>query len=285
MPTKSRPNLQAISDQQLMELKPWLEEIGEQVEQPEYIQDDPIQFMHAFDDREDQLLAGFYAATLAWGRRDIVNRKVDDLLNRMDYQPYAFIKQFSEKDSHRFEGFKHRTFKPVDIYWITRILSTILDEYGSFETFWKRCYQLANQQQKELMTVFHEQFFDVHPEAANRTRKHISNASKNSSCKRLYLYLRWSVRDSGPVDLGVMNFIKPSELKIPLDVHVARQSRKLGLLTRTYNDWKAVCELTGRLKQMNPEDPAWFDYPLFGLGIGTYELAEKFILNPTGTIN
>lgn len=259
--------MNSLDKSEILQLKPMLDEWVERVEQPDYIADDPVQFMHVFEDKEDRALAGFLAALMAWGRRDIVIRKVEDLLERMEHRPGDFIRGFREADASRFEGFKHRTFKPVDIYWLVKILQAILEEYGTFEAFWERCRTEAESSGRPLMGVFHESFFNMAPEAAGRTRKHISDAEKNSSCKRLYLYLRWAIRKDSPVDTGIMDFMPASELMIPLDVHVARQARRLGLLTRSYNDWKAVVELTENLRLLDPSDPAKYDYALFGLGI------------------
>lgn len=268
------------SEKQIKKLKPFLNEWTERIEQPDYIEEDPVLFMHAFNQKEDQLLAGFFAATMAWGRRDIVIRKVRDLLDRMDNRPTEFIGNFSEDDAHCFEEFKHRTFKPIDMIWLTKILQSILQQYNSFEAFWSACYQKANQTDRPLMAVFHEDFFALQPNTPKRTYKHVSNAEKKSSCKRLYLYLRWAIRKESPVDLGLMDFMPASDLMVPLDVHVARQARRLGLLSRKYNDWWAVQELTEALRLLDPQDPAKYDYALFGLGITEGGIPDKYIQNP-----
>lgn len=249
------------------------------VEQPDYINDDPVQFMHAFENKNDRELAGFFAATMAWGRRDIVNAKVEDLLLRMNNRPAEFIMNYSEKDAKQFDGFKHRTFKPVDMHWLTKSLRSILLKFGDFENFWAYCYDQAKREERELMAVFHEQFFSFHPETPIRVHKHVSNPEKNSSAKRLYMYLRWAVRKNSPVDPGTMNFISPAKLKIPLDVHVARQARKLGLLSRKQNDWKAVIELTKKMQILDPEDPARYDYALFGIGVLGTDIPDELIVN------
>lgn len=273
--------LQKRSTEEIKKLKPFLDEWVDRVETPAYIDSDPVLFMHAFSKKEDQLLAGFFAATMAWGRRDVVIRKVRDLLERMDNRPTDFITHFSDKDAGRFRGFKHRTFKPVDMEWLTRILQSILRKHDSFEAFWEACYKKAKDNERPLMSVFHEDFFAFQPSTPRRTYKHVSNADNKSSCKRLYLYLRWALREKSPVDLGVMHFMPPSELMIPLDVHVARQARALGLLSRTYNDWRAVGELTDGLRLLDPEDPAKYDYALFGLGVAEGGAPDEFILNPS----
>ncbi len=277
MPKKKK--LKTLSRKKIIQLKPFLDNLVDDIETPEYIDDDPVQFMHAFEDKNDKELAGFFAATMAWGRRDVVNAKVEDLLRRMDNKPAEFITNFSEDDVPRFEGFKHRTFKPVDLYWLTKTLQSILLKFQTFEAFWAFCAQKAKRKQRELIAVFHEQFFSFHPEMPRRTHKHVSNTEKNSSAKRLYMYLRWCIRKNSPVDPGTMNFISPAELKIPLDVHVARQARKLGLLSRRQNDWKAVLELNQKMKLFDPEDPAKYDFALFGLGVLSNKIPEHFLVN------
>jgi uncharacterized protein (TIGR02757 family) len=100
-----------------------------------------------------------------------------------------------------------------------------------------------------------------------RYSKHIANPGGGtpSACKRINLALRWLVRE-GPVDTGLWKSIKPAALYIPLDVHVARTARKLGLLTRKSNDRKAVVELTEKLREFCKEDPVKYDFVLFGIG-------------------
>ncbi len=261
------------------ELKSYLDGVVEQVEVPEYIDEDPVQFMHAFSEKKDMEIAGFFAAIMAWGRRDIVISKVDDLIHRMDYHPYDFIINFSEKDAELFADFKHRTFKPVDLYSFFRVLQRIYQKYEDFEHFWAKCYHRSSLSLRPLIGIFHEEFFGMYPEAAQRSRKHISNPEKNSSCKRLYMFLRWCLRKNSPVDLGIWDCIPVSEIKIPLDVHVANVARKMGLLTRTYDDWKAVNELNDRLLKLDRKDPSRYDYALFGIGVLDQDIPDLFLVN------
>lgn len=273
------PVLRKRSKITLLELKPLLDHINERVEQTDYIPKDPVQFMHAFEDKRDQEIAGFLAATMAWGRRDIVISKVNNLLQRMQYAPYDFVMNYNQADFQSFSGFKHRTFKPIDLHGLTLALQEIFRRYPDFEAFWKECYETGKIQNRPFLGIFHDRFFGLSPDLARRTRKHISNPEKGSPCKRLYMFLRWTIRKNSPVDPGIWNFMPPSELLIPLDVHVARQARKLGLITRRTNDWKAVNELTAMLSLLNPDDPARYDYALFGIGALNYSLPIRFHLN------
>lgn len=105
-----------------------------------------------------------------------------------------------------------------------------------------------------------------------RTRKHIASPEKHSSCKRINMFLRWMVRNDGNgVDFGLWRQIPMARLICPLDLHVARVAKKLGLLHRKLSDWTAALELTGQLALLDPEDPTKYDFALFGLGV-----MEKF---------
>lgn len=274
-----KPILRKRSRQSLLQLKPILDTINDRVEQPDYIPLDPVQFMHAFEQKKDREIAGFLAAIMAWGRRDIVISKMNDLLKRMDYEPYGFIMNYNQRIYSRLQSFKHRTLKPIDLHGLVLTLQQIYKSYPDFESFWSDCYDIAKKQNRPLIAVFNERFFNYSTDLAERTHKHISNPEKGSPCKRLYMFLRWTIRQNSCVDPGIWSFMPASELLIPLDVHVARQARKFGLLTRRTNDWKTVNQLTQTLAILNPEDPARYDYALFGIGALNYELPVRFHLN------
>ena len=94
----------------------------------------------------------------------------------------------------------------------------------------------------------------------------IPNPQNGGAMKRMNMFLRWMVR-KGPVDLGIWEFMQPKDLLIPLDVHVARISREMGLLNRKSNDFKAVIELTNNLRKISPEDPIKYDFAMFAFGV------------------
>jgi len=273
------PPLRKRTKKGLEAIKPYLDKINNRVEKQDYISKDPVQFMHAFSDKKDIEIAGFLAATMAWGRRDIVVSKVDNLLQRMDYSPHHFVMSYDQNKFDILRSFKHRTFKPIDMHGIFLSLKEIYSKFEDFEAFWNECYMAGKKQNRPFLSIFHERFFNLSNDVAERTRKHISDPEKGSTCKRLYMFLRWTVRKNSPVDLGIWNFMDESELLIPFDVHVARQARKYGLLSRRTNDWKTVNELTQTLSLLNPHDPARYDYALFGIGALNYTLPKKFILN------
>ena len=72
--------------------------------------------------------------------------------------------------------------------------------------------------------------------------------------------------DSG-VDFGLWKTLSPALLSCPLDVHSGSVARKLGLLSRTQNDAKALAELDQNLRKFDAKDPVKYDFALFGLGV------------------
>lgn len=275
----TRPKLRKRSLESLFELKAYLDRLNDSVEKSDYIESDPVQFIHAFENKKDIEIAGFLAAMMAWGRRDIVISKVENLLQRMNYRPFEFISQYGQDNFSSLEGYKHRTFKAIDIHGVICALQKVYQDYEDLEEFWSECYQTGKREDRPALAVFHEKIFGLTTELKNRTRKHLSNPENGSTCKRLCMYLRWMTRKNSAVDIGIWDFMEPSELQIPFDVHVARQARRYGLLTRRSNDWKSVNELTDTLKLMNPIDPARYDFALFGLGALGLTLPKRFLLN------
>ncbi|MFO8098808.1 MAG: DUF2400 domain-containing protein, partial [Salinibacter sp.] len=217
----------------LSDLKTYLDGLVDRYETPAFIDDDPISIPHAFDDPRDQEVIGLYAALLAWGRRDVMLRKLQELRERMDHAPHAFVRSFDmERDRAALDGFVHRTFQPIDARWLTHNLSGALDRYGSVEGLFAAHLSDAASTDREPVAVglqgLSTTLLTIHDGTPSRLRKHLARPAAGSACKRLNMYLRWMVRD-GPVDLGLWSCLDPSDLMLPLDVHAGRQVRALGL--------------------------------------------------------
>jgi uncharacterized protein (TIGR02757 family) len=248
------------------ELKDFLEEKYDQYNRNTFIQPDPISIPHQFKKKEDIEIAGFLAATIAWGQRPTIIRNAQKLVEWMDMSPYAFIMGAKEKDMAPFKSFVHRTFNGTDCVYFIRALANIYKKHEGLEHVFSRSVSKADKDLKNAIIHFRETFFELpHP---SRTTKHISNPADNSAAKRINMYLRWMVRkDKRNIDFGIWKTIRPSQLSCPLDVHSGNVGRKLGLLKRKQNDWKAVEELTNNLKKFDPDDPVKYDFALFGLGV------------------
>jgi uncharacterized protein (TIGR02757 family) len=248
-------------------LKEYLDELVSRFNHPGFIELDPISVPHRFSKREDIEVSGFFAAVLAWGQRKTILNKMQDLLERMDFAPGDFIRHHSEKDLQKLEGFIHRTFNDTDLLYFIHFLKDVYRDVGCLE---KAFFPFPD---KRPDAVFHalvsfRKRFAESPFYPPRTGKHISTPQNGSACKRLNMFLRWMLRkDDAGVDFGIWNSIQPAQLICPCDVHVERQARMLGLVSRPKADWAMACELTENLRQLNPEDPVRYDFALFGLGV------------------
>lgn len=247
-----------LSDQ---ELKDFLNEKHDQYNNQSFIASDPIQIPHQVSKKEDIEIIAFLVATIAWGQRGTIINNGNQLLDLMDHAPHEFICDFEEDDLGRFDHFKHRTFNAVDAKQFMRSLKHIYQNHGGLETVFSKHSKMHS-----AIHYFKKVFFEVDHE--KRTEKHVSDPHKGSAAKRINMYLRWMVRnDKRGVDFGIWNDVKSENLMMPLDVHTQNVGRKLGLLKRTQNDWKAVEELTSALRKFDKEDPVKFDFALFGLGV------------------
>ncbi|HLT48237.1 MAG TPA: TIGR02757 family protein [Rubricoccaceae bacterium] len=245
-------------------MKAYLDGLVARYERPAFIAADPVALPHAFDAPEDREVIGLFAALLAWGRRATVLSKLAELVERMGHRPHRFVRDFRPgRDADRLAGFRHRTFQPADAVGLVLALQAALDAYGSLGRLFAAHLPPDAPDVGPAIQGFSETLLTIGP-AAPRA-KHLARPSTGSACKRLAMYARWMVRP-GPVDLGLWADVSPARLVLPLDVHTGRQARRLGLLDRRQDDWRAVLQLTTRLRAFCPDDPARYDFALFGLG-------------------
>lgn len=249
------------------DLKAKLDRLAEHYNRPGFIEQDPISIPHQFTRLQDIEIMGFWSAMLAWGQRQTIINKSAALVELMDGAPYEFVTQHREEDRARFLTFKHRTFQPTDTLYFLDFFQRYYRKHDSLETAFARHLKPGAEDVGPALIGFHDDFFD-HPFAPQRTRKHVATPRRKSTCKRLNMFLRWMVRRDGRgVDFGLWKEIRPAQLLMPLDVHVERVARRLGLLRRKQVDWQAVQELTQNLRRFDPEDPVKYDFALFGMGV------------------
>ncbi len=243
------------------QLYTYLEEKYEKFDSPRFIENDPISIPHKFKKRQDIEISGLISATISWGQRKSIIKNANYFMCLMDNSPFDFVINHEEADLKRFEKAVHRTFNGEDLTFFIRSLKNLYQKYNSLEDVFNNRDSLF-----DGLAFFYQEFFSI--PHLDRTRRHVANVEKGSAAKRMNMYLRWMVRDDGRgVDFGVWKTIKPAELFIPLDVHSGRIARMLGLLQRKQNDWKAVNELTKKLKDFDPNDPVKYDFALFGVGV------------------
>lgn len=247
------------------DIKCLLEEKYIQYNQADFVENDPVCVPHHFKKKQDIEIAGLFTAILAWGQRKTIIGKSLELMRGMDFSPYDFIINHSEADLRKFTGFKHRTFNATDTLYSIYFLNWYYSKNRSLEDLFiprKEDPSIENG-----LIHFHNHFFSLEI-APLRTKKHIPTPERKSTCKRLNMYLRWMVRkDDHGVDFGLWDRIKPDQLICPVDLHVDRVARNLGLITRKQTDWMTALQLTQKLKELDPVDPVKYDFALFGLGV------------------
>ena len=243
-------------------LKEFLDEKYNQYNTPAFIETDPIQIPHLFTVKEDIEIAAFLSATIAWGNRKMIIRNAKRMMELLDNSPYDFIANANINEIESLDNFVHRTFNIVDFQFFIKSLRNIYKNHGGLENVFSNSFTDIKNSIANLRKVF----FEIpYPE---RTGRHVSNVEKNSAAKRLNMFLMWMVRkDSSGVHFGLWDKIKPADLFLPLDIHTGNVGRKLGLLKRKQNDWKAVAEITDQLRKFDKNDPVKYDFALFGLGV------------------
>lgn len=250
-----------------MELKELLDQYVNTYNVPGFITNDPISIPHRYARLQDIEITAFWTSMLAWGQRVTIINKATELFALMGESPYEFILNHTEEDRKPFLDFKHRTFQPTDTLYFLEFFQQYYRQHTSLEFGFSQFIKPDSPDISPALSGFHELFFNL-PDSPQRTRKHVATPIRKSTCKRLNMFLRWMVRkDQMGVDFGIWNTIKPSQLMIPLDVHVERIARKFGLIKRKQRDWKTVVELTERLRLFDGEDPAKYDFALFGYGV------------------
>ncbi len=232
---------------------------------PEFVATDPVSIPHGYTRKEDREVAGFLAATLAWGQRVTILRNCQKLLQPMDGAPYEFVLHASTAELRPFHSFVHRTFNGQDAVCFLLALRHVYRHHGGLEQIFS---PLPNDvpDSGSHITRARNRFFEIaHPA---RSEKHFANPARGSAAKRINMFLRWMVRhDEQGVDFGLWKNFPTHQLICPLDVHSGRVARKLGLLSRKQDDWTAAVELTQNLRRIDPIDPVRFDIALFGLGV------------------
>lgn len=254
------------------ELRAFLDRKVAEYNQPSFIIDDPVCIPHQFTKKQDIEIAGFFTAIFSWGNRKTIIGKTQQLMQLMDQAPWQFIRFHTDNDLKKLLGFKHRTFNATDLLYFVAFFQHHYTRYDSLED----AFLLPWEQRKgapstydpaSALSAFNHYFFSLE-DVPPRTRKHIASPQKNSSCKRINMFLRWMVRkDDHGVDFGLWDRIPVSRLICPLDLHVSRVAKRFGLLTRERSDWQAALELTENLALLDKTDPSKYDFALFGLGV------------------
>ena len=226
-------------------VKETLIEWAEKYNDPQYFTEDPIIFPRHFAGKyaageaalADVEIAALLAGHLAWGRRAMIVRDCNRMLDEMCWRPYDYVMNGEYRDEN---VSMHRTIKWHDFAAICRRLKDIYTATDSIE----------GMSDMEI-----------------RCRIFGQKEDRKAPNKKISMVKRWLVRDDGKVDLGVWKKSDKKDLILPLDVHVYTQATALGLTARKHKDLLTAVEITEAFKEIWPEDPCKGDFALFGYGV------------------
>ncbi len=244
----------------------------------EHLARDPLEFAHRYPDPADREIVAFVASALAYGNVSAIKASVADALRRMGPSPAAFVRTFDPKrDAAAFDGFVHRFNRGEDLAALCLVLRRLAEAHGSLEAAFLAGDDPAAPDVKPALAAFSAAALAVDPwPLYGRARRlppgagvrfFFPSPADGSACKRLNLFLRWVCRPADGIDLGLWRRVPPARLVVPLDTHVARIARYIGLTRRRQPSWRMAAEVTVRLRRLDPADPVRYDFALCHLGI------------------
>ncbi|HPW69118.1 MAG: TIGR02757 family protein [Desulfomonilia bacterium] len=245
--------------------KVFLRETFDRFHHPEYISPDPLEFVHLYADPLDREIAGLVASALAYGRVAQVLKSVNKVFGQMGCSPRAFLDNTPGPVlRERFRGFKHRFTTECELADLFVGIQSVLRRHGTLQACFLSGLRAGDDTVGPALCAFVREL-NVH-ENNGGSNSLIPVPDKNSACKRLHLYLRWMVR-SDAVDPGVWTDVSPEKLIVPLDTHMFRTCRSLGMTTRSQADGKTALEITSAFRKIEPGDPVKYDFSLTRIGI------------------
>jgi uncharacterized protein (TIGR02757 family) len=235
---------------------------------------DPIQIVRRFDRPDDREVVGLCASALAFGRVASVLQSIERVMAIVGREPAAYLRRFDpRRDAPAFAQFVHRWTDGTDLVALLWLMRQMLDRSGSIESFFLEGYDADAPDIERALDRFSTRALALDLKAAyGRMPRRPGVAcffprpSAGSGCKRLNLFLRWMVRRDA-LDLGVWTRVSPAKLIVPLDTHVIRVGRCLGLTRYTSPGWAMARDITASLRRLDPCDPVKYDYALCHLGM------------------
>jgi uncharacterized protein (TIGR02757 family) len=233
---------------------------------------DPIEFPGRYEDPRDVEVAGLLGAALAYGRADLFKPKVDGLLKQMGASPAAFVSALDVHGARKLlAGFVYRFNLGADVAVLLLGAGAVLRAHGSLEA----AFVAGGDDLHGALGHFIGAIRTAAPlpqirKALGRERglHHLlPHPLGPGAAKRLNLYLRWMVRGPDGIDFGVWKSVSPSRLMIPLDTHVMRIARLLGLTARRDASWRTAQEVTASLRLLDAADPVKYDFALCHYGM------------------
>jgi uncharacterized protein (TIGR02757 family) len=248
-----------------------LEKLYKRYNRRELISPDPLQFLYRYSDPADIEITAFLASALAYGRVQQIEKSLENLLGRMGESPSEFVVNFDKDKKQTLKDFKHRFTTGDDISDLLTLLKTAITRCGSIERYFALGYNPSDRNIIPALSKFCNSLLDIHAAGHNgKTNSGLKyllvSPDGGSTCKRLNLFLRWMVRDDD-VDAGLWKSVDQAKLIVPVDVHMSRLCKILGLYDRKTVSLSAAVEITESFAKIEPADPVKYDFALSRIGI------------------
>ena len=255
-------------------VKEVLDKLFEKYSKQKYIDSDPVKYIHRYKEKCDVEIAAFIASSFAFGRVEQINEAIERILRPMGENPYEFVKGFCPGEyTKRYKGFKYRFIKDKDLNVFLQLAALMLRQSESIEKFFLEGYK-KGKGLKEALNSFVKRVFELATsfkvfqdiEKKRAVKFLFSTPESDSPRKRLNLFLRWMVRRD-EVDVGIWRKVMRSDLIIPLDTHIAKVSRWIGLTRLKSPRWAMAETITESLREFDRDDPVKYDFALTRPGI------------------
>ncbi|MCU0589044.1 MAG: TIGR02757 family protein [Syntrophobacteraceae bacterium] len=245
--------------------RPSLEALYLHYNRRELIHPDPLEFVHRYAEPVDREVVGLVAACLAYGRVRQILKSVSGVLDRLGPSPGRFLLGHSREEiDSALKDFRHRFTDGRELSALLGGVRDALLGFGSLEACFLSGCRSGDETVLQGLEHFCRRLRCACPDEL--TGILLPRPVKGSACKRLHLFLRWMARKDD-VDPGVWDGLSPSRLIVPLDTHMFRIARALGLTRRKQADLRAALEITEAFRALSPEDPVKYDFALTRLGI------------------
>ncbi len=243
----------------------------------QHLGNDPLSFCHRYTDPVDREIAAVIASSFAYGSIVIILRTLEVIFAEIGLSPRCYVENFDPQVGLRiFSGFKHRFNDGRDLCALLLGMRRMLEQAGSIQSFFLRGHNVAdsdvsgslNSYTARVLALDYSDVFGTQDIPSDSYFPFLFPApGSGSACKRLCMMLRWMVRPADGIDLGLWEGVSPAQLIIPVDTHISRISRYLGLTSRKAADWRMAQEITTALRTFDPTDPVKYDFSLAHLGI------------------
>ena len=247
-------------------VRPHLEALLAHRDPAALMRSDPIELPHKYTDARDIEVAALLCAALAYGRVDLFKPRLAALLAALGPSPAATARNSTREELlERARDFSYRMTGPRDVASLLEGAGAMLRKHGSLGSCFGKHFR---GDLKEALGAFIDELLSVVPRPTRRLKHLLPHPSRGSACKRMNLFLRWMVRGPDGVDFGLWRDQVPaSALLVPLDTHVHRIGRFIGLTRRKDLSWKTAEDVTRKLRSLDASDPVRYDFALSHLGI------------------